>query len=240
MAIYGAAAAHRLQMSHVVTMHGSETGATPSGDGGWRCARPSPRAGRWSPSRGRRMTPMVKSLGLPPGIGAARSRTEYSTPPGEPTRRAPGTADCPADDQLVLAVGNLVPCKGHIHLLRALSRINGDAGRALACGDCRCGGRGNPAARIRPAARHRRAGAPPRAPERHSRPARGERRLCHAVAAGGAADGTARGDVRRETGDRVTGGRHSRGRWWRDAMGCWPDPGDEVQLQQALEQLLGR
>lgn len=126
MAIYGAAAAHRLHIPHVVTMHGSDGRLYAK----WRrrvALRMAFTASRSVVAVSRATHDlMVNSLGLAPeSVRTIPNGIRYS--PGEPTR-VRQELRLAAEDQLVLAVGNLVPWKGHIHLLRALSRINGNLG----------------------------------------------------------------------------------------------------------------
>ena len=118
MAIYGAAATRQLGIPHVITMHGSEKVlarwqrrlALRLAFASSRAVVAVSRATHAHMVRTMRMAP-GSILTIPNGIAFI---------PGERVRaRAElGLSD---EDVLVLAVGNLVPRKGHIHLLRALA-----------------------------------------------------------------------------------------------------------------------
>jgi glycosyltransferase involved in cell wall biosynthesis len=73
---------------------------------------------------------------------AALLSAEYGVPPGSITVARPGVERCrdhraPVDPPLILAVGSLVPRKGHDLLLRALARIADRPWRAVIAGAAR-------------------------------------------------------------------------------------------------------
>ncbi len=120
MAVYGAAAARRLGVPHVITMHGSQTVLT-------RFRRRV--ALRWAFRRSRAVVAvseatredMTERLGT--GVGSLEV-----IPNGVPVR--PGDAAGPRaefgisnDEVVILAVGNLSERKGHIILLKAVSLL---------------------------------------------------------------------------------------------------------------------
>ncbi|MBP2647192.1 MAG: glycosyl transferase group 1 [Gemmatimonadetes bacterium] len=118
MAIYGAAATRRVGIPHVITMHGSEKVlarwqrrlALRLAFASSRAVVAVSRATHAHLVRTLRMTPSSVRT-IPNGIAFTAGtrgtvRTEFGLSDG---------------DVLVLAVGNLVPRKGHIHLLRALA-----------------------------------------------------------------------------------------------------------------------
>ncbi len=123
MAIYGAAATRRLGIPHVITMHGSEKVlarwqrrlALRVAFASSRAVVAVSRATHAHLVRTMRM-PADSVLTIPNGI---------TFTPGERSgvRAELGLS---RDDVLVLAVGNLVPRKGHIHLLRALATLGSD------------------------------------------------------------------------------------------------------------------
>ena len=118
MAVYGAAATRQLGISHVITMHGSEKVlsrwqrrlALRVAFASSRAVVAVSRATHAHLVKTMHMTP-ASVLTIPNGITftpgtRVKVRTEF------------GLSD---ENVLVLAVGNLVPRKGHIHLLRALA-----------------------------------------------------------------------------------------------------------------------
>jgi len=120
MAVYGAAAAGRMRVPHVTTMHGSQTMAN-------ACRRRV--ALRWAFRRSSAVVAVSEAtrgdleerLGLRAGIVC-------TVPNGIPSRS--GDAKGPtrefgirANEVVILAVGNLVPRKGHIILLQALAML---------------------------------------------------------------------------------------------------------------------
>ena len=120
MAIYGAAAARRLGITHVITMHGSEKVmarwqrrlALRLAFAASRAVVAVSRATHAHMAKVMRMAP-ESILTIPNGIAF--------TPGFRPGVRAElGLTD---SSVLVLAVGNLVPRKGHIFLLRALASL---------------------------------------------------------------------------------------------------------------------
>lgn len=120
MAVYGAAAARRRKFPHVTTMHGNQTMAN-----AWRRRV----ALRWA-FRGSDAVVAVSEAtraDLEERLGA-RAGMIHTIPNGIPCR--PGDAAGPtrefgirADEIVILAVGNLVPRKGHIILLQALALL---------------------------------------------------------------------------------------------------------------------
>ena len=135
MAVYGAAAARLVKRPHIVTMHGGQSFAAR-----WRRRA----ALRWAFRRSHRVvavsgatrTALADVLRLP-------AQTIEVIPNG--VRLQPGARDVlrrelgmtPAE-QLIVAVGNLYPVKGHIVLLRALAELgtmqNGRSWRAAIVG----------------------------------------------------------------------------------------------------------
>lgn len=124
MAVYAGFAAHRLGLPYVVTMHGDT----------WSVSALRRRmALRWIFKRaeavaavsGATHAHLTEALGLKPqAILSIRNGIHFT--PGEraPVRRELGLAD---SDVLIVAVGNLVPRKGHIVLMRALASLQGAA-----------------------------------------------------------------------------------------------------------------
>ena len=120
MAVYGAAAARQLGVTHVITMHGSEKVmarwqrrlALRVAFAASRAVVAVSRATHAHMARVMRMAP-ASILTIPNGIAF--------TPGVRPgVRTELGLTD---SSVLVLAVGNLVPRKGHIFLLRALASL---------------------------------------------------------------------------------------------------------------------
>ena len=120
MAVYGAAAARRLGIPHVITMHGSEKVFT-------RVQRRLALRLAFAASRAvvavshathAHMTRVMRM----PSSGILTIPNGIAFTPGA---RAGVRAELGLDDSqvLVLAVGNLVPRKGHIFLLRALAAL---------------------------------------------------------------------------------------------------------------------
>lgn len=120
MCVYGAAAAQRLGIPHVTTMHGNQTMMD-------KLRRRV--ALRWAFRRARLVVACSEAtrldvedrLGLAPGtVHAIRNGV-----PERPGRRDPIREELrlAPDELLVLAVGNVVPRKGHLILLRALARL---------------------------------------------------------------------------------------------------------------------
>lgn len=120
MAIYGAAAARELGLTHVITMHGSEKVlsrwqrrlALRIAFAASRAVVAVSRATHAHMTKVMRMAP-DSILTIPNGIA-------FTPGTRETVRKELGLSD---DSVLVLAVGNLVPRKGHIFLLRALASL---------------------------------------------------------------------------------------------------------------------
>lgn len=120
MAIYGAAAARRLGVPHVITMHGSQTVFTK-----WRrraALRLAFAASRNTVAVSRATHRyMTEVMGARPGQYLTIPNGVHFVPGNrEATRASLGLRD---SDVLVVAVGNLTARKGHIHLLRALAGL---------------------------------------------------------------------------------------------------------------------
>ena len=120
MAVYGAAAADKLGLPHVITMHGNQT---------INDALRRRMALRWAFRRSVAVVAVSEATrkDLRERLGRT-ARGVVTVPNGVPRR--PGSPDGPrrefgiADtDVVVLAVGNLVERKGHIILLRALAQL---------------------------------------------------------------------------------------------------------------------
>lgn len=120
MAFYGGIAARRLDLPHVITMHGGRRYGT-----AWRRRA----ALRWAVRSSRRLvavseatrSELAMTLGMPEEeISVIRNGVPAR--PGEPAavRKELALAE---GESLILAVGNLYPVKGHAVLLRALARV---------------------------------------------------------------------------------------------------------------------
>ena len=123
MAIYGAAAARQLGIPHVITMHGSEKVLAR-----WqrrlalRLAFASSRA-VVAVSRATHAH-LVKTMRMSPDSVLTIPNGITFTPGTRATVRT--ELGLSGENVLVVAVGNLVPRKGHIHLLRALAALGND------------------------------------------------------------------------------------------------------------------
>ncbi|MEQ9399195.1 MAG: glycosyltransferase family 4 protein [Longimicrobiales bacterium] len=118
MAVYGAAATRRMSLRHVVTMHGNQTMTD-----AWRRRM----ALRWAFRQSHAVAAVSRATRtvLESRLGSRAGRI-LTIPNGIPSR--PGDARGPTaefgirpDEVVVLAVGNLVPRKGHILLLQSLA-----------------------------------------------------------------------------------------------------------------------
>jgi glycosyltransferase involved in cell wall biosynthesis len=142
MAFYGAAAARLLRKPHVITMHGGMGFA----ERGRRRA-----ALRWAVRRSRvaavsepTRDRLAGALGIAPReITVVPNGIRFQ--PGE-RHRVRGELGLPANEQLLLAVGNLYPVKGHIVLLHALA---GSIGRSTPKWRLAIAGRGQEEAALR-------------------------------------------------------------------------------------------
>lgn len=123
MAVYGAAAAKRLGIPHVITMHGNQTMAD-------KLRRRM--ALRWAYRRSRSVVAVSQATrtDLLERLGSRAGPIEV-IPNGVPSR--PGDATGPRaefgireDEVVILAVGNLSRRKGHIVLLQAMARLVGE------------------------------------------------------------------------------------------------------------------
>lgn len=120
MAVYAGRAAQTLGIPHIITMHGDS----------WASRALRRRiAMRWAFRRSRAVVAVSKSthadfvarLGIAPkSMLAIPNGILFAPGEREPVRRELGLG---ADDLLTIAVGNLVPRKGHITLLRALAAL---------------------------------------------------------------------------------------------------------------------
>ncbi|MEJ2538497.1 MAG: glycosyltransferase family 4 protein [Gemmatimonadota bacterium] len=123
MCVYGAAAARRLGIPHVTTMHGNQT---------MMDALRRRVALRWAFRRARMVVGcsdatrdvVEEGLGLSPGtVHSIRNGVPERPGRREPVRRELGLSE---DELLVAAVGNVVPRKGHLVLLQALALLEDD------------------------------------------------------------------------------------------------------------------
>lgn len=120
MAVYGAGAARRIGIPHVITMHGSQK---------MNDALRRRLALRWAFGRSKAVVAVSRATeeDLKARLGRA-ARDVVTIPNGIPTR--PGRVEGPRaefgiqdDEVVILAVGNLVERKGHIVLLKALASL---------------------------------------------------------------------------------------------------------------------
>jgi glycosyltransferase involved in cell wall biosynthesis len=124
MAIYGAAAARQLGITHVITMHGSDKVMAR-----WQrrlALRLAFAASRAVVAVSRAThAHMAKVMRMPPeAILTIPNGITFTPGIREGVRSELGLTD---SNVLVLAVGNLVPRKGHIFLLRALAALENDS-----------------------------------------------------------------------------------------------------------------
>jgi glycosyltransferase involved in cell wall biosynthesis len=140
MAIYGAAAAPRAGARHVITMHGGLYYAS-----AWRRRV----ALRWAAQRSDALVgvSVATAAALERILGAGRRAVVV--PNGIPQRsgvrdRVRRELSIPANELLIVAVGNLYPVKGHAVLLDALAMLGDRAGWHLAIA-----GRGEEEGRLR-------------------------------------------------------------------------------------------
>jgi glycosyltransferase involved in cell wall biosynthesis len=120
MAVYGAAATRQLGIPHVITMHGSEKVLAR-----WQrrlALRLAFAASRAVVAVSRAThAHMARTMRMPPGaLLTIPNGIAYTPGVRDRVRAELGLSD---ENVLVLAVGNLVPRKGHIHLLRALAGL---------------------------------------------------------------------------------------------------------------------
>ncbi|MGH0036121.1 MAG: glycosyltransferase family 4 protein [Myxococcota bacterium] len=137
---YGAWAAGRCGIPHVATLHGNQTMTD-----AWRRRV----ALRWAFRRSASVVAvsdatrvqLLADLKLPPGaISVIHNGIPERPGDAEPVRRELGVRE---GELLIIAVGNLDPRKGHIHLLEALAILE-DAGLDVPWRVAIAGGRGGP------------------------------------------------------------------------------------------------
>jgi len=121
MAVYGAAAAGRVGVPHVITMHGGR---------GYQARWQRRLALRWAAGRNRATVAVSRStarelessLRLRPGtVEVVANGSVFRPGDPAPVRSELGLA---AGQPLILAVGNLYEVKGHVVLLRALAELH--------------------------------------------------------------------------------------------------------------------
>lgn len=127
MAVYGAAAARWIGVPHVITWHGSQTAMD---------ALRRRMALRWAFRQSRSVVAvsqsthadLVERLGVTPSnLTTIPNGIAFHAGVRDPLRRTLGLTP---DDVLIVAVGNLVPRKGHHVLLQALAALPPDAAAA--------------------------------------------------------------------------------------------------------------
>jgi len=148
MAVYGAAAARRVNAAHVITMHGGRYYAER-----WRRRA----ALRWAARRSNALVAVSRATGADLSKTLGLDAKEVTVVPNgipfrsgsrDPLRRELGVAD---DGLLIVAIGNLYPVKGHSVLLRALAEL--PRGAAAARWHLAIAGRGGEETALRALAR---------------------------------------------------------------------------------------